>query len=107
MTPNQSKSFSSTDRTERRGLHAAIMNLPCKPESVPDTMAYALGHRDARHAAAELALESDAINAELLEALKKARDFADSVHDGEYGWSECTRDELVEQIDAAIEKATA
>lgn len=50
---------------------------------------------------------ADAINAELLEALKKARDFADSVHDGEYGWNECTRDELVEQIDALIKRATA
>ena len=43
-------------------LHSAIMNLPCgvadtKVESFKD---YALGHRDARHAAAELANEHDA-----------------------------------------------
>lgn len=80
MTPNQSKSFSSTDRTETRGgLHAAIMNLPCKFEAAWQTPApsewvegYVNGHRDTRHAAAELALQSDAINAELLEALQLA-----------------------------------
>jgi hypothetical protein len=45
-------------------LHAAIMNLPC---NIPDAVdmsfdfvkrAYKMGHRDARHAAAELALSS-------------------------------------------------
>lgn len=42
-------------------LHSAIVNLPCKPpaadpESLDDgeTYAYQIGHRDARHAAAEL-----------------------------------------------------
>jgi hypothetical protein len=36
-------------------LHAAIMNLPCKPYDGSDHYnAYARGHRDARHAAAEL-----------------------------------------------------
>jgi hypothetical protein len=51
-------------------LHDKIMNLPCR---VPDNRAnsgvacYQQGHRDARHAAAELALTADA----LLEALQR------------------------------------
>ena len=36
------------------------------------------------------------------EILRQAREFIDTVHDGEYGYSECTRDELVEKIDAAL-----
>ncbi len=43
---------------------------------------------------------------DLLGLLKKARDFAESVHDGEYGYSDCTRDELIQTIDAAIARAT-
>lgn len=38
-------------------LHAAIMNLPCGTPNIPGVnseIAYKLGHRDARHAAAEL-----------------------------------------------------
>jgi hypothetical protein len=45
-------------------IHAAIMNLPCKEPSYELTerpsecrVAYKYGHRDARHAAAELVLE--------------------------------------------------
>lgn len=41
------------------GLHAAIMNLACNlalcPTEATTVMAYTRGHRDARHAAAELA----------------------------------------------------
>ena len=61
-------------------LHAAIMNLPCKAhamyeagEQLAARVVYSFGHRDARHAAAELAgnavatLESE--NAKLREAL--------------------------------------
>jgi hypothetical protein len=41
----------------RDELHAAIMNLPCKPYDGTDAHNhYCKGHRDARHAAAELAL---------------------------------------------------
>jgi hypothetical protein len=46
-----------TDTLPPLDLHAAIMNLPCR---VPDTLNgsqaydYKCGHRDARHAAAEL-----------------------------------------------------
>jgi hypothetical protein len=42
-------------------LHAAIMNLPCKPPALTganEVWAYQYGHRDARHAAAELSLSA-------------------------------------------------
>ena len=47
-------------------LHGQIMNLAVRKEdklraySVGDALVYEYGHRDARHAAAELALEADA-----------------------------------------------
>lgn len=44
-------------------LHAAIMNLPCKaPDTLNGSQAYdyQCGHRDARHAAAELVAASSA-----------------------------------------------
>jgi hypothetical protein len=44
-------------------LHGQIMNLPAKafaPGEMNDA-AYGFGHRDARHAAAELALKADAL----------------------------------------------
>ena len=41
-------------------LHGRIMNLPATGEPAGGSMAYKLGHRDARHAAAELALKADA-----------------------------------------------
>ena len=60
-------------------LHAQIMNLPdqCDPagDSDPFCRGYKHGHRDARHAAAELALSADAINAELLAALNATLSF--------------------------------
>lgn len=44
-------------------LHRAIMNLPCSiPPMVVDDQAYKLGHRDARHAAAELAIAAHSVN---------------------------------------------
>jgi hypothetical protein len=61
------------------GLHAAIMNLPC---NVPDTMNgsqaydYKRGHRDARHAAAELVVTArpDALIARQARQLEELRD---------------------------------
>lgn len=45
-------------------LHGQIMNIPCvEPDHFGDAsvrMAYRVGHRDARHAAAELALGAEA-----------------------------------------------
>ena len=60
--------------------HGQIMNLPATPP--PDVtespvkdirIAYKTGHRDARHAAAELAIQADA-RIEELEQLLKERD---------------------------------
>ena len=46
---------------DRASLHQAIMNLPCKPDYAISTLndAYKFGHRDARHAAAELVLAAE------------------------------------------------
>lgn len=38
-------------------LHQAIMNISHDPRFNPDSLEYAAGHADARHAAAELAAE--------------------------------------------------
>ena len=51
-------------------LHGEIMNIPSKPfrlvfNGPGELNAYLYGHRDARHAAAELALKYDAIAASL------------------------------------------
>ena len=51
-------------------LHAQIMNLPATGKPSGGSIAYKLGHRDARHAAAELALQADAVRDELLAALQ-------------------------------------
>jgi hypothetical protein len=57
-------------------LHAAIMNLPCRyPADFLQgddwtTYAYKTGHKDARHAAAELASEYAASHQRLKEALE-------------------------------------
>lgn len=46
-------------------LHAAIMNLPCLPENMSavasQRLAYKIGHRDARHASAELVAASPSV----------------------------------------------
>ena len=52
--------YTTSPGDERDRLHAAIMNIRCAPK-VPadfDIRSYALGHRDARHAAAELVSSS-------------------------------------------------
>jgi hypothetical protein len=59
-------------------LHGKIMNIRAKTPSDLDKAdglvhAYRLGHRDARHAAAELALRADALADELREVLEWAR----------------------------------
>ena len=48
---------------KQSNLHGEIMNLPCDKEMLPwsnTREAYMHGHRDARHAAAELANAADA-----------------------------------------------
>ena len=64
-------------------LHGEIMNIECNPLSRPfdsqiEKLAYRIGHKDARHAAAELALKYDAIAAShrrLVEAVNCIRVF--------------------------------
>jgi galactose-1-phosphate uridylyltransferase len=55
-------------------LHGQIMNLPVVPKNMDaepnQRLAYKLGHRDARHAAAELALTADDQIRKLREALE-------------------------------------
>lgn len=58
-------------------LHSAIMNLPChhnRDSSDAYSKGYAWGHRDARHAAAELATPAQARITELEEALNDLLD---------------------------------
>lgn len=58
-------------------LHGQIMNLPARlPKDcakMATSTAYKAGHKDARHAAAELALRADALVHELREVLEWAR----------------------------------
>ena len=103
-------------------LHAQIMNLPVQP-GVQHSWNYMDGHRDARHAAAELALQADALNAELLAALSDLLEAADSMR-ATYGciqgrhpeeddthihekWPESFLQERADTARAAIAKATA
>lgn len=59
-------------------LHGQIMNLPARlPKDcakMATATAYKTGHRDARHAAAELALRADALVHELREVLERERE---------------------------------
>lgn len=52
-------------------LHSEIMNIPTIVGTYNDEFCYKLGHRDARHAAAELALKADARIEELETVLKE------------------------------------
>lgn len=55
-------------------LHSEIMNISVKHETISSEVGnprdYKLGHRDARHAAAELSLKADARIEELEEMLR-------------------------------------
>nr|DAH57245.1 MAG TPA: hypothetical protein [Caudoviricetes sp.] len=52
-------------------LHAEIMNIPARVGTYNDEYCYKLGHRDARHDAAELALKAQARIEELEEKAKE------------------------------------
>lgn len=63
--------MSDTHKTE--SLHDQIMRLPCTPPkdaNVNQMLAYKSGHRDARHAAAELAAEHEAEQQQELTAIE-------------------------------------
>ncbi len=65
-------------------LHNEIMNISARPD--PDVtaiykIAYKQGHRDARHAAAEMSLRLEAQRDQLREALEKATNIIDKMGD--------------------------
>lgn len=62
--------------------------------------AYAIGHRDARHAAAEIATEADTVIADLLDALEDAMRWFGKLKD----WSG-VGDPDIDKYRAAIKKA--
>jgi hypothetical protein len=90
-------------------LHAAIMNLPCKYEAAWQTLApsdwiegYVNGHRDTRHAAAELAAAHEARLAEVLEALARmCRNFPTDSDMAEAGWTAREISDACDAYDAA------
>jgi len=66
--------------------HGRIMNIQCVvPTSVIWPTSYKFGHRDARHAAAEIACEAQAEIARLREALEKLCEMADESDGAQYG----------------------
>jgi len=69
---------SGTTGEQTMDLHGQIMNLACVPANMDaepnQRLAYKVGHRDARHAAAELALKADACIDALRAALIELRD---------------------------------
>lgn len=95
-------------------LHAKIMNLGVDPR--PDLFlvrlgpgaqhvaAYNLGHRDARHAAAELALQADAVRDELVKALGAAQSALLSYHYGNA--SKTLAKDIADNCAAVIKRAT-
>lgn len=69
-----------------QSLHSRIMNIPVprgeEGQVIGWSPAWIQGHTVARHAAAELSLEADALRDELLKALKSlAWAFEVSIHD--------------------------
>lgn len=71
-------------------LHNEIMNIPTgmrQEMAAVDTgnpiLVYRMGHRDARHAAAELSLKYEALIERLLDALERrhADDYVDSIRE--------------------------
>lgn len=94
--------------------HNGIMNLQINKNNWPDDcagrFAYACGFRDARHAAAELAVGAEVKIVSLIEALEEAKMFAAWVEC--LGRTECeiykhelkaTADRAIERIDNALE----
>lgn len=84
-------------------LHNQIMNIPCSETQsriavqTKNHQAYKLGHRDARHAAAELSLKAEARIDELEEVLSKLMDKA------RYTLCSSQFDELDEYLESLLE----
>jgi hypothetical protein len=94
-----------------RRLHNAIMNLPCNnPHPEDNCGLYSLGHRDARHAAAELAATTDAnelhFNAQRLRNVAVLVGLADAVPADDDGL-DGARGTVLGQIAAKLRKARA
>ena len=55
-------------------LHGKIMNIPVDQKSLPESgeerLIYKIGHRDARHEAAEIAIKTDRLMEEMHDALE-------------------------------------
>ncbi len=91
--------------------HDRMMNIPATlPNDMPDSMGEYLptaiacryGHRDARHAAAEIANEADATIAGLLEACEGA---LTQINCLDYPMNDGATPAIIEQLRAAIAKA--
>ena len=97
------------DEQMRDKLSGQIMNIRCLPACIdmsnPDAvMAYKLGHRDARHAAAELVTAAQGDKAELLEALQGVVKWADD-NGRTFKLSVASDSDVVKRIHTAIAKA--
>jgi hypothetical protein len=92
-------------------LHAAIINLPSNEAARPiilsrpdECHAYRIGHRDARHAAAELvAVNHENVNAELLEACTDLM----RIVVAQFGNGHADVNAVLDRANAAIHKATS
>jgi hypothetical protein len=85
-------------------LHARIMNIAERDRGLQDhpDLCYGLGHRDARHAAAEIAAEGDALVEELVNALARlCRNFPTDSDMLDAEWSRSQIAEACDAYDAA------
>lgn len=96
-------------------LHNQIMNLPCIPDDsagINHVLAFKLGHKQARHAAAEIAANFDNQRDELLAALKASKKALENANESNPSpicdtiWYS-KHETLFDFMDAAIEKAEA
>lgn len=81
-------------------LHAQIMNIPCdRPDTsaMGKATAYKLGHRDARHAAAEMALSSATPTLSAAMQLPEVRALVGAL---------CGLKRIIEEIDGAMDHGT-
>jgi hypothetical protein len=95
-------------------LHGRIMNLQCQnppPISLSsgftaqrEAQAYREGHRDARHAAAELALEADVVIDELVSVVRKLIS-ARNTHEDCLSFN-IACDAFIEEASAVLNRAT-
>jgi hypothetical protein len=94
-----------TTETKATSLHGKIMNIVCDVDGVVANdarLSFKLGHKQARHAAAELAAEHEAGVAQLVEALEKLKKYFPTDDDMHLaGWDQVDIDEACNAYDAA------